>query len=90
MSRLARWLPFRIVVGRHARLRGSGDLGSACLTALIALVVQFGLGMILNLYATVPSSDAHASLIQEVEAGPFALTIHALLGVFLIGARSYS
>jgi hypothetical protein len=86
MSGLARRLPFRIIAGRHARLRGSEDLRGPCLTALIALVVQFSLGMILNLYVTVPSSDAHASYIQEVAAGPFALTIHALLGVFLICA----
>jgi hypothetical protein len=84
MSGLARRLPFRFIAGKHARLRGPEDLRRACLTALIALVVQFSLGMILNLYVTVPSSDAHASYIQEVEAGPFALTIHALLGVFLI------
>jgi hypothetical protein len=84
MSGLARRLPFRFIAGKHARLRGPEDLRRACLTALIALVVQFSLGMILNLYVTVPSSDAHASYLQEVEAGPFALTIHALLGVFLI------
>jgi hypothetical protein len=86
MSGLARRLPFRIIAGRHARLRGSEGLRGPCLTALIALVAQFSLGMILNLYVTVPSSDAHASYLQEVEAGPFALTIHALLGVFLICA----
>jgi hypothetical protein len=88
MSGLAHRLPFRIIAGRHARLRGSEDLRGACLAALIALVVQFSLGMILNLYVTVPSSDAHASYIQEVEAGPFALTIHALLGVFLMCAAA--
>jgi quinol-cytochrome oxidoreductase complex cytochrome b subunit len=86
MSGLARRLPFRIIAGRHARLRGSEGLRGSCLTALIALVAQFTLGMILNLYVTVPSSDAHASYLQEVEAGPFALTVHALLGVLLICA----
>jgi hypothetical protein len=86
MSGLARRLPFRIIAGRHARVPSTEDLRRPCLTALIALVVQFSLGMILNLYVTVPASDAHASYVQEVAAGPFALTVHALLGVFLICA----
>jgi hypothetical protein len=62
MSGLARRLPFRVIAGRHARLRGAENLRRPCLTALIALVVQFSLGMILNLYVTVPTSDAHAIL----------------------------
>jgi hypothetical protein len=71
--------------GRHARLPGAAasSRGAAsvadivgvrgiCLVALIALVVQFGLGMILNLYAR--------------QASSVTLTVHSLLGVVLIGA----
>jgi hypothetical protein len=74
------------IAGRHARLRRSAGPRGVCLTTLIALVVQFVLGMILNLYATVPSSDAHAGYVQEMVNGPVILTVHVLLGIMLIGA----
>jgi hypothetical protein len=86
MSGAVRRLLSPIIGGRHARLPGSAGLRGVCLTALIALVAQFGLGMILNLYVPVPSSDAHAGYIQEVRTAPFALTVHAVLGIFLICA----
>jgi len=75
-----------VISGRHARLPGAAGLHGVCLTTLISLVVQFGFGMILNLYVAVPSSDAHAGYVQEVTNGPFALTVHILLGVVLICA----
>ena len=86
MSEAARRLLSPIIGGRHARLRGSAGLRGVCLTTLIALVAQFGLGMILNLYVPVPSSDAHAGYLQQVRTAPFALTVHALLGILLICA----
>ena len=70
MSGQARRLPVRVIAGRHARLRGTENLRRPCLTALIALVVQFSLGMILNLYVTVPTSDAHAGYVQELRGRP--------------------
>jgi hypothetical protein len=57
-----------------------------CLVALIALVLQFGLGMVLNLFITVPPGDARAGFITEVRTAPLGLTLHALLGTLLIGA----
>jgi hypothetical protein len=86
MSGLTRRPPSPTAAGRHARLRHSADLRTVCLTTLIALVVQFVLGMILNLYATVPSSDAHAGYLQEILNGPAYLTVHVLLGIALICA----
>ena len=74
------------VADRHARLLGTAGLGGACLATLIALVAQFGLGMWLNLYVPVPSSDQHAGIVQEITNGPLTLTVHALLGTFLIVA----
>ncbi len=59
-------------------------LRRACLTTLIALVAQFSLGMILNLYVSVPASDAYAGFIQEIKTAPFGLTVHVLLGIVLI------
>jgi hypothetical protein len=49
------------------------------------LVLQYGLGTILNLYVQVPPADAHAGIFTEIATAPLALTAHALLGVILIG-----
>jgi hypothetical protein len=55
-----------------------------CLAALIMLVVQYGLGIFLNLYVPVPASDAHAGIVQEIDTAPATMTVHALLGLALI------
>jgi hypothetical protein len=57
-----------------------------CLATMLMLAVQFSLGMIVNLYVSVPASDQHASFAQEVRTAPFALTLHVLVGLVLIGA----
>jgi hypothetical protein len=49
------------------------------------LVLQYGLGMILNFYVEVPAADAHAGIFTEITTAPLGLTAHALLGVILIG-----
>jgi hypothetical protein len=49
------------------------------------LVLQYGLGMILNFYVGVPAADAHAGIFTEIATAPLALTAHALLGVGLAG-----
>jgi hypothetical protein len=53
--------------------------------ALVMLVLQYGMGMILNFYVEVPAADAHAGIFTEIATAPLALTIHALLGVALVG-----
>ena len=76
----------KVVSGRHTRRAGLEGLRPVCLAALIMLVLQYGLGIVLNLYVAVPSSDAHAGFTQEIASGPLTLTLHALLGLALIGA----
>ena len=76
----------RIAPGRHTRRVELEGLRRVALAALIMLVVQYGVGIILNLYIAVPASDAHAGIMQEIASGPAMLTLHALLGVGLIGA----
>jgi len=76
--------------GRHTRRPGRAGLRRAGLrhmsvAALIMLVLQYGLGIILNLYVEVPASDAHAGIITEIATAPLALTAHAILGIALIG-----
>ena len=76
----------RVVPGRHIRRAELEGVRRISLAALVMLVVQYGLGIILNLYIAVPASDAHAGLMQEIAAGPGMLTLHALVGLALIGA----
>ena len=70
--------------GRHTRLPDLTRLHRACVATLIALVAEFALGMWLNLYVAVPTADQHAGIVQVITNGPLLLTVHALLGTFLI------
>jgi hypothetical protein len=76
----------RVASGKHTRREELEGLRQVSLAALVMLVVQYGLGIILNLYVAVPASDAHAGLMQEIASGPLMLTLHALLGLALVGA----
>jgi hypothetical protein len=71
--------------GRHTRRPERPGLRRVSVTALVMLVLQYGLGTILNLYVQVPPADAHAGIFTEIATAPLALTAHALLGVILIG-----
>ena len=57
MSGLTRRPLSPAVAGRHARLRRSADPRGVCLATLIALVAQFVLSMILNLYQDQNSAE---------------------------------
>jgi len=74
-----------VAPGRHTRRPGQAGLRRMSVAALIMLVVQYGLGIFLNLYVGIPASDAHAGFFQEIATAPLALTVHALLGLGLIG-----
>ena len=74
-----------VAPGRHTRRPGRAGLRRASLAALIMLVIQYGLGIFLNLYVAIPASDAHASIFGEIATAPLSLTVHALLGLALTG-----
>jgi hypothetical protein len=57
-----------------------------CLRVLIMLVVQYALGIFLNLYVNIPASDHDAGLGHEISSAPLSLTLHALLGLALLAA----
>jgi hypothetical protein len=61
---------------RLATLRGN------CMGAMVLLIVQFGLGMGLNLYVTLP---AHKSFLATV-FGSAVLAVHAIVALALLGA----
>jgi hypothetical protein len=64
------------------RLRG------ATMGALVMLIIQFAIGMIVNLYSTIPAGDQHSSfwaaIGRALADGPAALTVHAILGLLLV------
>ena len=69
--------------GRLTASRISG-LRRASFTAFVMLVVQFALGIYVNLYVTVPSADHGHGIGQAIANGPAGLTLHIVLGLLLI------
>jgi hypothetical protein len=53
------------------------------LAALVLLVVQYGIGMYVNLYVTVPRGDHGGGLDSAIANGPAMLSSHAVLGLLL-------
>jgi hypothetical protein len=64
--------------------RQRAGLRRASLAALVLLVVQFGIGMAVNLYVAVPGSDHGQKIWTVISAGPAGLTVHIVLGLLLI------
>jgi hypothetical protein len=60
------------------------SLRRASLAALVLLLIQYGLGMYVNLYVTVPSADKGQGFGKAISNGPTALSVHAVLGFLLI------
>jgi hypothetical protein len=74
-----------VVPDRHSRRLMLAGLQRMSLLALLMLVAQYALGIVLNLYVAIPSADAHAGITQVIANGPLTLTLHALLGLGLVG-----
>jgi len=68
--------PAATSASRLAALRGN------CMGAAVLLIIQFGLGMGVNLYVTLPG---HKSFLSEV-SGSAVLAAHALVALALLGA----
>src|SRR5258708_582740 len=69
--------------GRPTASRISG-LRRASFAAFVMLVVQFALGIYVNLYVTVPRADHGHGFGQAIANGPAGLTAHIGLGLLLI------
>jgi hypothetical protein len=69
--------------GRLTPSRISG-LRRASFATFVMLVVQFALGIYVNLYVTVPSGDHAHGFGQAIANGPVGLTLHIVLGLLLI------
>ena len=53
----------------------------------VLLLVQYGLGIGVNLFVTMPGRDHGAGLGAAIANGPVAVSIHAVLGLALIVVR---
>lgn len=64
--------------------RRIGALRRAAFATFVLLVIQFALGMYVNLYVTVPGADHGHGFGQAIANGPAGLTVHIVLGLLLI------
>jgi hypothetical protein len=68
--------------------RGGRGLRPNSFAAVVMLLVEFGLGIWVNLYAKIPASDqgkgTFAAFGAAVADGPVGLALHALLGTLLL------
>jgi hypothetical protein len=79
-----------------ARERGAGGPPSRQLLALrgntfgvlAMLIVQFAIGVVVNLYATIPATDTGSGIFggigRALTNGPASLAVHAGLGLFIV------
>ena len=58
-------------------------LRRASLAALVLLLAEYGIGMYVNLYVTVPAADHGHSVGSAVSNGPVILSAHAVIGLLL-------
>jgi hypothetical protein len=72
----------RASAGRTAGLR------QASLAALVLLLIQYGIGIGVDLYVTVPAADHGHTISPAISNGPGALTVHIVLGLLLILAAA--
>jgi hypothetical protein len=57
------------------------------LAVLVLVVVEYGIGMYVNVYVAVPRADHGGGLASAIANGPATLSIHAVLGLLLgVGA----
>jgi len=55
----------------------------ASLAVLVLLVVEYGIGMYVNLYVAIPKADHGGSLGTAISNGPATFSIHEVLGLLL-------
>jgi hypothetical protein len=74
--------------GASAATGADRGLRPSSFAAVVMLLIEYGLGVWVNLYAQIPASDkgrgTFAAFAAAVADGPVALTLHALLGTLLL------
>jgi hypothetical protein len=69
--------------GGSTTAAGSATVRRGSLAVLVLLVAEYGTGMYVNLYATIPRADHRAGLGSTISNGPAILSIHAVIGLLL-------
>jgi hypothetical protein len=73
--------PARPVAGTMAA--GLARVRRGSLAVLVLLVAEYGIGMYVNLYITIPRADHGHGLGDAISNGPAMLSIHAVIGILL-------
>jgi hypothetical protein len=60
-----------------------GRARRASLAVLALILVEYGIGMYINLYVTVPLADRDRGLGSALTSGPAVLSLHAVMGLLL-------
>lgn len=66
------------------KVRRVTGLRRASLAAFVILLAQYGIGVYVNLYVTVPAADHGKEIGTVISNGPAALSVHAVLGLLLV------
>lgn len=66
-----------------ATMAGLARVRRASLVTLVLVVVEYGIGMYVNLYSTIPRADHGHGLGTAISNGPAMLSIHAVAGLLL-------
>jgi hypothetical protein len=61
-----------------------GNIGRESFIMSVMLVVQYGLGIGVNLYVTLPAKDHGGGVGKAISNGPLSVSLHAILGLALI------
>jgi hypothetical protein len=68
---------------RAAAPAGLARVRRGSLAVLVLLVAEYGIGMYVNLYVTIPRADHDRGLGSAIANGPVTLSIHAVVGLLL-------
>jgi hypothetical protein len=71
---------------RPARIASAASLARIrriSLAVLTLTLVEYGLGMYVNLYVAIPAADHGSGLTSAISNGPVTLTVHAVIGLLL-------
>ena len=68
---------------RRGAAGAAGRLRRGSLAVLVLAVLEYGIGMYVNLYVSVPAADRGGDLGRAIANGPAVLSVHAVTGLLL-------
>jgi hypothetical protein len=70
-------------LARPASIAATARIRRGSLAVLVLTVLEYGIGMYVNLYVTVPRADHGQDLGSAIVHGPAVLSAHAVIGLLL-------